>query len=229
MQQLDFLWGFVSFVLTVMVLSYIGGDNPLFRLATYLFVGVAAGYVALVTVTQVIYPRLLVPLLFGDSLPERLLALIPLGLGILLLAKLSPRLARFGNVSMAYLVGVGAAVIIGGVVLGSLIPQFTATIAPFSLKADPAAKVSLPLQLIDGIFILVGTVTSLIFFTFGAKVRPNTQPVRPPLVETLAKAGQVFIGITLGAIFAGVYSAALAALIERVSSLWNFIGPLIGR
>ena len=34
----------VAMLLTVMVLSYLIGDNPLFRIASHLFIGVAAGY-----------------------------------------------------------------------------------------------------------------------------------------------------------------------------------------
>jgi hypothetical protein len=39
------------------------------------------------------------------------------------------------------------------------------------------------------------------------------------VVEFLAQVGRVFIAITLGALFAGVFSAALAALIERMDSI----------
>jgi hypothetical protein len=44
----------------------------------------------------------------------------------------------------------------------------------------------------------------------------------------MAHIGQIFIGISLGAIFAGVYSSALTALIDRVSSMWNVIHGLFG-
>jgi hypothetical protein len=43
------------------------------------------------------------------------------------------------------------------------------------------------------------------------------------LVESLARIGQVFIGITLGALFAGVYASALTALMERIGFLFNVI------
>ena len=56
MPSADLIWMLVSFFLTVLVLSYIFGDNPLFRFATYLFVGVAAGYVAVIIVQNVIVP-----------------------------------------------------------------------------------------------------------------------------------------------------------------------------
>jgi hypothetical protein len=210
-----------------MIFSYIFGDNFLFRLATYLFVGVAAGYVVLILAVQVLWPKLFLPLLSG-SLQERLLTLVPLILGLLLLAKMSPRLARLGNVSMAYLIGVSAAVMVGGVVVGSLIPQVVATVNLFDMKAGAANGVQPAIQLIDGVFILVGVICTLMFFYFGAKPRPNAPSERSHLVSTLARAGQLFIGITLGALFAGVYSAALTALIERVTSLWNFIKPFLG-
>jgi hypothetical protein len=35
--------------------------------------------------------------------------------------------------------------------------------------------------------------------------------------------GQLFIAITLGVLFAGVFSASLTALIERIGSLSDFI------
>ena len=42
----------VGFFLTVMIFSYLIGDNPLFRIAVYLFVGVASGYAAAVIVRK---------------------------------------------------------------------------------------------------------------------------------------------------------------------------------
>jgi len=37
---MDILWTVVGFLLTLLILSFIFGDNPLFRIASYLFVGV---------------------------------------------------------------------------------------------------------------------------------------------------------------------------------------------
>jgi len=82
--SMDWIWTAVGFLLTVCVLSYLFGDNPLFRLATSLFVGVAAGYAAVLLIYQVLLPRLVLPLLQG-SLAERGLLVIPLALSGLLL------------------------------------------------------------------------------------------------------------------------------------------------
>ncbi|MDP2995015.1 MAG: hypothetical protein Q8N46_07850, partial [Anaerolineales bacterium] len=122
----DLITGGISFLLTLMVLSYLIGDNPAFRVAVYIFIGVSAGYAAAVAWHQVLFPRLIVPLLSGNW-ADRLLTVVPLVLGLLLLFKLSPRTSRLGTPSMAFLVGVGAAVAVGGAVMGTLFPQARAS------------------------------------------------------------------------------------------------------
>jgi ABC-type cobalamin transport system permease subunit len=200
-----------------MILSYLVGDNPLFRLAVYVFVGVSAGYAGAVAWYQVLWPKLFQPLVSGGT-TERLLSIIPLLLGILLLAKLSPRSARLGNPAMAYLVGVAAAVAVGGAVLGTLFPQVEAS----TRLLDVSGASSVPERLFEGSIVLAGTITSLVYFHFGAKNTPAGVR-RGTLVELLGLVGQVFIAFAFGALFAGVYAAAMTALIERVSFLWTFL------
>jgi hypothetical protein len=215
----DLIVGVVSFLLTIMVLSYLIGDNPFFRIAIYLFVGVAAGYAGAVAWHQVLWPKLFRPIIYG-TLTEKLLAIVPLLLGILLLAKLSPRAARLGNPAMAYLVGVGAAVAIGGAVLGTIFPQTVATVNMFSLTGAGVGE-----RLFESSIILVGAITTLIYFQFGAK-NTATGSQRGKLIGILGWIGQGFVAITLGALFAGVYAAAMTALIERISFLWTFLTSL---
>jgi hypothetical protein len=208
------LFTLVGFVLTIMVFSYLFGDNILFRIASYLFVGVAGGYVGALVIDQVILPRLIYPLLQG-SLAERILACIPLLLSALLLGKLSPRLARLGTIPMAYLVGVGAAIAVGGAVFGTLLGQIRGIAEPFNLST-PGNTFG---GLLEGLILLIGAASTLVYFQFSATARPDQPPRRAPWIEGVSLAGQVFIGITLGALFAGVYAAAITALVER----WLFI------
>ena len=53
---------------------------------------------------------------------------------------------------------------------------------------------------------------------------------RDIVTNVIAVVGQVFIAITLGTLFAGVFSAALTALVDRIESLllfiFQFFGPL---
>ncbi len=210
----EWIAGLVSFLLTLMVFSYLWKDNALFRVAVYLFVGVSAGYVGAVACRQVLLPRLILPLLNGDFL-----AVFPLLLGLALLGKLSQRTAALGNPSLALMVGVGAAVAVGGAVLGTLIPQVQATIDNFEL--DLTRSVSE--QILDASTFLIGTVTTLVYFHYGARPGPRG-PQRSRPVAVLGWVGQVFVAITFGVLFAGVYAAALTALIERLNSLRLFLG-----
>ena len=218
----DFITGVFSFLLTLMILSYLVGDNPAFRVAVYIFVGVSAGYVAAVTWWQVLYPRLLVPLVTG-SFTDRLLPLVALILGVLLLMKLSPRTAWLGNSSIAFLVGVGAAVAVGGAVMGTLIPQTQASFNLFDLSNAGNAWLE---RLFFGFLMLVGTITTLVYFHFGARSTP-AGPQRSQVVIWLSWIGQLFIAITLGVLFAGVFAAALTALIERLNFLWSFLASFL--
>jgi hypothetical protein len=76
---------------------------------------------------------------------------------------------------------------------------------------------------VRGIAILVGTVATLAHFHFGAKPAPNQIPERHPAIEAVSKVGQFFIAVTFGVLFAGIYSAALTALIERLAFVYEFV------
>ena len=211
----------MSFLLTLMILSYLIGDNPLFRVAVYIFVGVSAGYAAAVAWWQVLFPRLMLPLFTGGFL-ERLFSLIALVLGVLLLMKLAPRTAALGNLSIAFLVGVSAAVAVGGAVMGTIIPQTQASIKLFDLSG--AGNLWLE-RFFFGSLMLLGTITTLVYFHFGARSTPDG-PRRSKPVMVLGWIGQVFIAITLGVIFAGVFAASMTALIERLNFIWSFLANL---
>jgi hypothetical protein len=209
----------IGLFLTLLIFSYLIGDNPLFRIAIYLFIGVASGYAVVVVWQSVLMPRLLLPLLSAD--PNQLLpVVIPLGLSLSLLAKLSPRISWLGSFAMAMLVGVGAATALSGAVIGTLIPQSRAAMDAFFL---PTIE-----RLIQGVFMLVGTALTLAYFQFSATRAADGSVRRNVILEWAARAGRVFIAITLGVLFAGVYTAALTAMIERLSSMINFVKSFLG-
>ncbi len=222
----DLVGTLLGFTLTLMVFSYVLGDNALLRVGIHIFIGGAAGYAAVVAWYNVIQPQLFVPLISGTR-SERLFVLFPLVLSGLLLFKVSPRLSRLGNPAVAYLVGVGVAVAIGGAVMGTVFPQTLASINLMDLQAPQDGATPL-FSMVQGVLIILGTVSTLIYFHFGARQRPNGAPRRPDWIEGLALVGQVFIAITLGVIFAGVFSASLTALIERINYIGNVILPLLG-
>jgi hypothetical protein len=228
--SLDLVTGILSFIFTLLIFSYLLGDNPLFRIAIYIFIGVSSGYIAAVAFWQVIIPRLVSPIISaivsGDMLNTGLLA-VPF-LGALLLV-LFPRQSGLGQIVMAFLVGVGAAVTLAGALIGTLIPQIQGTVNAFDMSSVAGKDVGYLIEaLTNGVIILAGTVLTVAFFHFGARPKADGSMRRLGVIEILAWGGRIFIGIALGAIYAGTYAAALTALIERISSLINFIINFLG-
>ncbi len=224
MENLPLLLEIFGLFLTISILLYLFfGDNALFRIVTYLFIGVVAGYVTVLVIFNVLLPRLGM-LIFSGNLTFMVVGGILALLGILLLLKLSPGLSRLGSVPMAILVGVGAAVAIGGAVFGTIFPQVTGTFNLFNVKSGN--------RLFEGVYVLVGAVSTLAYFQFNTRSRAvtpvadeETTAPRATTLEILAKVGQVFIGITLGAMFAGVYTAAITALVERFAFIFELVRP----
>jgi hypothetical protein len=222
---MEIISALIGFTLTIMVFSYLIGDNPLFRIAVYLFIGVSSGYAATVIVSYVLIPRL-TSLQPGD-LNQLILTAVPLLLGITLFAKLFPRISVLGNVAMAVLAGVGAAVAIGGALLGTLMPQVGAAINAFDVSAA-GGGLQTASHLVQGVVMLGGTAFTLASFHFTANRATDGAPKRNPILEGIAWVGRIFIAITLGVLFAGVYLSALTAMIERLSFGINFIRQLTG-
>lgn len=224
----DLIGGIVAFLLTIMVFSYILGDNALFRIAAYVLVGAAAGYASVLVVYNILWQRLAVP--FINNRGASLITIVPGALiGLWLLLKASPRLSRLGSPAVALLVGVAAATAIGGAVQGTLFPQSNAAmnaLVPIRTSGSPATLV---FGIVNGLIILVGAVTTLAYFNFGSRDHPGQANFVQESLATLGQAGKAFIAIALGVIFAGVYAAAVSAFVGRISFLWDFIWNFIDR
>ncbi len=221
MQAADIILELISCILTIMVLSYLVGDNPLFRVAVFIFVGVSAGYVGAVALYQVILPKVIMPLVNDPR--ANLLLLVPILLSLLLLAKIFPRISWLGSASMAFMVGVSAAVAIAGALIGTIVPQFLAAIAPFGME-DNTGVGSVLENLAEGSIMLLGTVTTLAYFHFGVKSSTAGGSGSPnPVMRVLGLIGQFFIAVTFGVLFTGAYAAAVSALIGRMYFIWTYI------
>lgn len=235
--SLDFFGMIIAALLTVMVLSYIIADNLLFRIAVYVFVGVASGYAGAIAWHNVIRPALIDPILQeGFSALLRVEAigtfLIPFLLSIILLMKLSTRTARFGSLSVAILVGVGAAVIVGGAITGTLIPQSIATTDALTLEvALPAEGEDTFVWLervVSALVLIVATITTLLYFRFSAQRERSGETRRPRFNAILAYIGRTFIALTFGVMYAGALMATVLVLAQRFEFLRSVLAVLIG-
>ena len=218
-EMLEIAGLFVGAVLTLLVFSYVVGDNPLYRLALHLFVGALVGYSFGVLLRDVLWHMVLVQLL-DNPLP----VLLPLVLGMLLLFKGFPRQAYVGNLSVAYLIGVGTAVAMSGALLGTLVPQIRAT----GQALSPSSWASYQLGPIDGLLIVFGTVFTLMAFTFGVGKQRGLGGLWTRIVKLAAGAGRIFLIFAFAVAFAGALTASLSILVGRVQYVIDVILGLTG-
>lgn len=217
----DLLSGLVGFLFTLMILSYVVGDNALFRLAVHVFIGISAGYVTLIVWQQVVVNKLLVPLAQGDWAQRALLA-VPLLMAIFLLTRLGSN-QGFGRWVVAFLVGVGAAAAIAGALTGTLLPLTWASINLFSSNASG----NLAERVAEGLFILLGTVFTLAYFQFSVRANAAQTGKRGIFMRVVSFVGEVFLAITFGALFAGVLVASLTAMADRMHAIVGFFTSLL--
>jgi hypothetical protein len=116
---------------------------------------------------------------------------------------------------------------LGGALIGTLLPQLQAAIDAFEFRSAGAGSTAI-FRLVEGTVMFFGTVLTLASFHFSAARAADGTPRRNPIIESLAWLGRLFVAITLGVLFAGVYMAALTAMIERLSTVIDFIRQLIG-
>lgn len=203
--------------LTLLILTYIPfGNNLFYRLALHLFIGALVGYscgIVIVFIGDVLLIRL----------PGDFILAVPLLMGLwLFLVKSFPRLAHMGNFVIAYLIGVGVAVALGGALLGTLVPQVGATAR--ALK-PPFSDMS---HLLDGLLVVVGTVCTLMAFNFAAPKQGGIAGMWGQVVGALALVGRVFLIFAFAVAFAGALTTSLSILIGRIQYIITPLVDLLG-
>jgi hypothetical protein len=205
---------------TLMIGSYLIGDNFLFRLAAHILIGAGAAYAAAAVIFDVFIARGTNPIVL----------VVGLILSVMLLFKASPRLAWIGNLPVGYLIGVGVATVLGGVVLGTLGPQIVATAHPAvapSGEAIVAQSSSDPYSLyyfVLNLIVVIGTVVTLLSFGFYRASRTSVLGI----VNLVGR--RFFLMVALGATFALVFTASAALLFDRLEAVIRTFWSLpIGR
>ena len=215
----------VAAVLTFFVLGYLLGDLPgvgalfkfFYRLALHILVGAGVAFALLVAGWGVLYPYVFVRLTNASAqgnLIQMSISLIGVLLGVLMLTKGIRTWAWLGNIATGYLIGVGLGVATGGAVIGTLYKQSVSTATLSGARTDN------PLWLMwDSVFLVVGTLTVLLSFTFTATGRKGIGGWAARWVRVLSVLGRGFIYVALGAAFAGVYAASAAVLAGQAQTL----------
>ncbi len=225
MINFDLVAGVLGLLLTVMVFSYLVGDNIFFRLAMHLLIGVSAGYACALIIQFVLIPHLVWPLLSGSGNVFYLSLFVCL-FTLLLLTSFSGRFKHLARLPLALLIGLIAAVSIFGLARGTLAPQILAIVNRFSPELLYQNNLPNWTTLLQAVTMLLGVIAVLLYFDhqFG---QTRVKAKIDFLSDNSFGIGQLFIGISFGAIFAGVFATALLALIGRMAWVQNlFMGWL---
>lgn len=179
--------------LTIAIFSFLYKDNPLYKFAEHLYVGVSAGFGVIYVWAFDLKPMLIDRFVSEHGL-ERWILLVPAILGILMLSRWFGKLAYLSRLPIAFTVGIGAGLGITASVQGFLLPQIQGTL--------------LPLTTVNNIILVVGVVTTILYFYFSKEFKGTSNLV--------LRVAIVFIMVSFGASFGYTVMARISLLIGRI-------------
>lgn len=183
----------IAALLTLCIFSFLYKDNPFYKFAEHLFVGVSAGYWLCYYFYNMFIPNLWIPL-FREG---HLLCIAPLVLGIMMLMRLSPKLGWLSRWPLALIVGTSAGYYLVTYLQTNALEQVGATL--------------IPLNSVGNIVLAIGVLTGLIYFFFSKEHKG--------IFGGAAKIGRYFLMIAFGASFGYTIMARLSLLIGRMAFL----------
>jgi hypothetical protein len=182
-------------VLTLCIYSFLYRDNPFYKFAEHLLVGISAGYWAIVYWNSNIVGQLLVPVVRERAL----LPLIPGVLGLLMFTRFFPRFAWVSRYAIAFYVGGYAGLAIPSYMQARVLAQLHAAMAP-TLSITSA-------------LLLIGLVCSLLYFFFSREHKG--------VLGGASRVGIWFLMVGFGASFGYTVMARVSLLIGRMQFLFR--------
>lgn len=136
LSTIDVVGFWVGIFVTFCILSYLYKDNPFYKLAEHLFVGISIGYVVTQQYYNTLKPNLIHHLGEIDHVFDpRLRYVIPLALILFLFARtVSQRFAWLGTYPVAFVVALYAGIQINGVAESDLAEQMKASMQPILMN-----------------------------------------------------------------------------------------------
>ena len=219
------LWAAALF--TLAIFSFLYKDNPIYKTAESIVVGVSAGYWMVVGFWDMIVPNLLGKLVPSfvqanflpgmTDLNPQLAYLIPAVFGVLLLMRLSPKGQWLSLWTLAFIVGTTAAIRMVGYIEGDFLSQIKGTMVPvYDVVKNEDGTVNGYSTLwasIRQLTLLVGVLTCLTYFFFSVEHKGA--------VGKVARVGIWFLMITFGAAFGFTVMGRIALLAARFEFLFD--------
>ena len=183
-------------LLTLCIFSFLYKDNPFYKFAEHLFVGISAGYWATLEYHNVFRPNLWDPL----TREGKLLLIVPLIFGLLLFSRFTKKFSWLSRWPMALIIGIYAGITIVGYGSGDLILQIQANLLPLWTDSWFTS--------FNNILLTVGVITGLIYFFFSKEHKGA--------LGVGSKIGIWFLMISFGASFGYTVMSRMSLLIGRV-------------
>ena len=219
---MDFFGIWIAAFLTLCIYSFLYRDNPFYRFAEYLFVGMSVGYSIVLSYHQGFIPFAWEPFkgaVTGESLLG-LIKLIPIGIGLLFFSGLSPRHTWLIRYPSAILIGVYSGLAIPNVLRANIFEQTRGTVEPFSVIHNNVAGLIEPIPpvefyglIIGAVLMVIGVICTLTYFFFSVEHRGP--------IKWVSKVGIAFLMIGFGSAFGNTVMGRVALLIQRVDFLLN--------
>ena len=182
----------VAAFFTLCIYSFLYRDNPFYRFAEHLFVGLSVGYGIVLSIHQGLIPFAWVP--FWEAVTKRefmgLLRLIPIAIGLLFFSRVVPKYSWLIRYPIAILIGIGSGVAIPKVMEADIFRQVLGTLTPFG---EIHAGALGPFEIFGAILMLVGVICTLTYFFFSIEHRGA--------VGGISKVGIIFLMVGFGSAF----------------------------
>ena len=214
--------GWVATGLTLFIFTFLYKDNPLFKLAENLYVGVSVGYTIVKTYDTVIVQLIWKPIVENGEWA----LLVPVAIGMLMLTRYVPKAAWISRYAFAFIVGVGSGLAIPRTISSFILKQIEDTVRPL-LTLVPGEGATFtwnllnPASSLNSIIILIGVSSVLFYFFFSVEHRGPGKFV--------ARTGIMFLMIAFGAAFGYTVMARMSLLIGRLTDLIEFTDSSYGR
>lgn len=189
----------VAGILTIAILSFLYGDNPVYKMAETLLVGVSMGYVLVITWTNTLMAVLFKPL-FVES---QFWLVLPLIFGLFMFGRFHKSTSFLSRYSMAVLIGSGAGVAIPAMLGARTLRQMTATVE--MVQGDSF------MMIFSGLVVVVGLFTTLSYFYFSRE--------HEGIMGRSAKVGTYFLMIFFGTTFGYTVMSRVSTFIGRMDFL----------
>lgn len=212
MTFMTILGAWVAVGLTLFIFSFLYRDNPLFKLAEHLYIGITVGYSLAITIFNVWVPKVYEPLIAFNFWP-----LVPALLGLCVLARFFEKISWLSRYGFAVIMGWASGLAIPVVLSSFFITQLEGTIQPiFNMGSNGIIFSGLPVgkDPISLIILALGVFTTLFYFFFSIE--------HTGIGKKTAKVGIYFLMIYFGAAFGATVMGRFALLYGRFVDLYTF-------